>query len=212
MVNTAVWLLTKSPIGVAVLIRSRYLAMREATSSKDSARVKDNRPRPNAPASSCDSGLVHDIHSGGCGDCSGLGTIGRGTWSKYLPWCSTTGCVQAFKISSSDSCHMPRVSAGSMPKPPSSAAVADLPLPNSRRPPDSRSSVAACSAARIGWLYGYGSSRTPWPMRMVDVCDAIHDSSTSGAAACENDSRKWCSTDHTEVNPTCSANLICSII
>ena len=30
---------------------------------------------------------------------------------------------------------------------------------------------AACSAARIGWLYGYGSKRTPWPIRILLVED-----------------------------------------
>jgi hypothetical protein len=32
----------------------------------------------------------------------------------------------------------------------------------------------------------YGSSRTPWPMRMVEVCCATADSQISGADATEN--------------------------
>src|SRR5258706_3594800 len=78
IVKTAVWLLTKSPIGVAVLIRSRYLAIREATSSNASARVNESNPRPRAPASSCESGLVHDIHSGGIRDLRELGDLRPG--------------------------------------------------------------------------------------------------------------------------------------
>ena len=54
-----------------------------------------------------------------------------------------------------------RVSCGSTPKPSSSARVDERPVPNSTRPSESRSSTATDSAVRIGWLYGFGSSRTP---------------------------------------------------
>jgi hypothetical protein len=50
------------------------------------------------------------------------------------------------------SCHMARVSAGSMPKPSSSARVDDRPVPTSTRPPERRSSTAIDSADRTGWL------------------------------------------------------------
>ncbi len=45
---------------------------------------------------------------------------------------------------------------GSTPKPSSSARVDERPVPNSSRPSEMRSTTAAPSAARIGWLYGSG--------------------------------------------------------
>jgi hypothetical protein len=39
-----------------------------------------------------------------------------------------------------------------MPKPSSSARVAERPVPNSTRPSDSKSSTATDSAVRTGWL------------------------------------------------------------
>jgi hypothetical protein len=74
---------------------------------------------------------------------------------------------------SSASDHMARVSCGSMSKPSISARVDERPVPNSTRPSESRSSTAADSALRIGWLYGFGSRRTPYPMRIVVVFAAI---------------------------------------
>ena len=50
------------------------------------------------------------------------------------------------------SCHIWRLSAGSMPKPSSSARVAERPVPRSTRPLEIRSSTATDSAVRTGWL------------------------------------------------------------
>jgi hypothetical protein len=60
--------------------------------------------------------------------------------------------VHAPTTTSSASSHMPRVSLGSMPKPSSSSRVAERPVPNSSRPSQTQSSIAAISAARTGWL------------------------------------------------------------
>jgi len=76
-------------------------------------------------------------------------------------------------MTSSASSHMGRVSGGLMPKPSISLRVPDRPVPNSRRPLDRMSTVAAASAARTGWLYGKGKRRTPWPMRMFSVRAAM---------------------------------------
>ena len=65
------------------------------------------------------------------------------------------------RCGSSASSHISRVSCGSMPKPSISARVDERPVPNSTRPSLTRSSTATLSAVRIGWLYGFGSSRTP---------------------------------------------------
>jgi len=48
------------------------------------------------------------------------------------------------------SCHMARFSAGETPKPSSSMREADSPVPNSTRPPETRSSIAMRSATRAG--------------------------------------------------------------
>ena len=45
-------------------------------------------------------------------------------------------------------------------------------MPKSTRPSETRSSTATDSAVRIGWLYGFGSRRTPYPMRMFSVSAA----------------------------------------
>ena len=39
--------------------------------------------------------------------------------------------------------------------------VDELPVPNSTRPSEMRSRTATDSAVRMGWLYGFGSRRTP---------------------------------------------------
>ena len=39
--------------------------------------------------------------------------------------------------------------------------VVERPVPKSTRPPEIKSSTATDSAVRTGWLYGFGSRRTP---------------------------------------------------
>ena len=58
------------------------------------------------------------------------------------------------------------------------------PTPNSRRPPERRSAVAASSAELSGWCKG--SSVTAVPMRMRRVRRAITGTAMSGLASNEN--------------------------
>ena len=53
-------------------------------------------------------------------------------------------------IAPSDSCHIARLSARGMLKPPNSSSADDSPVPNSTRPPLTKSSVAIRSATRAG--------------------------------------------------------------
>ena len=89
---------------------------------------------------------------GGCGFWSGLGWTRRLGICQYFPENSYSSLVQHPTTCSMASCHMARVSAGSTPKPSSSARVADRPVPKSTRPSEMRSRTATDSAVRTGWL------------------------------------------------------------
>ena len=92
-------------------------------------------------------------HSGGCGFWTGLGTTLRGGILTYSPSTPVNGCSTMQRSATSrPSSHCSRFSAGSMPKPASSASLDDSPEPNSTRPFDTRSSIATRSAVRAGWL------------------------------------------------------------
>ena len=110
---------------------------------------------------------------------------------------------------SSASCHISRDCATSTSKPACSNWL-ERPVPNSTRPPDTRSSIATRSATRIGWLNRFGSSTTPWPIRMRFVRCAAAARKTSGAEQWANSCRKWCSTAQTVSKPRRSASSICS--
>ena len=89
-----------------------------------------------------DAGLVHATHTGGCGFCSGLGTTLRGGISMCSPLNPVKGSSIMQRIETSRaSSHILRLSAGSMPNPPSSPTDDDSPVPNSTRPLERRSSV-----------------------------------------------------------------------
>ena len=92
-------------------------------------------------------------HSGGCGFCTGLGITLRGGIVTYVPSTPVNGvsAMQRTAVSNPSS-HASRFSAGLTRKPPSSASLDDSPLPNSTRPPDTRSSIDTRSAVRAGWL------------------------------------------------------------
>ncbi len=96
--------------------------------------------------------MVVAPHSGGCGFCHGLGCTRRLGICQYSPSNSYSSLVQQPTMCPTASCHICRLSAGSMPKPSSSARVAERPAPMSTRPFDSRSSTATDSAVRTGWL------------------------------------------------------------
>ena len=106
-------------------------------------------------------------HTGGCGFCSGLGTTLRGGISMCWPLKPVNGSSIMQRIeTSSASSHMVRLSAGSMPNPPSSPTDDDSPVPNSTRPLEIRSSVEIRSATRAGWLTAGGRCMIPKPSRM----------------------------------------------
>jgi hypothetical protein len=85
----------------------------------------------------------------------------------------------------------------STPNPPSSTCELASPVPRSTRPPEIRSSVAARSTTRAGWLNAGGSCTIPCPSRMRFVRWLAAARNTSGALECEYSSRKWCSTSQT---------------
>ena len=89
---------------------------------------------------------------GGWGFCNGLGSTRRFGIDQCLPLNSYSSLVQQPTMWSIASCHISRVSLGWMPKPSSSARVDERPVPNSTRPSEIRSSTAADSAERTGWL------------------------------------------------------------
>ncbi len=70
--------------------------------------------------------------------------------------------------------------------------------------------AATRSATRTGWLKADGTSTTPWPMRIRDVCWATAVSQISGAEQWLNSSRKWCSTAQMWLKPESSAVFACS--
>src|SRR5215472_13347583 len=78
--------------------------------------------------------------------------------------------------------------------PSSSARDADSPVPQSTRPPETKSRVATRSATRAGGLYPGGIKTMPCPRRMRRERWDAAARNTSGAEECEYSSRKWCST------------------
>ena len=129
--------------------------------------AKVRAPIPSCAAKWMVSRFEHATQSGGCGFWTGLGTTLRTGIAKYLPWQPGYGSIASmFATCSVVSRHIARRSAGSMPKPSSSARDADSPVPQSTRPLDTRSSVASRSATRAGWLYTGGMRTIPCPRRI----------------------------------------------
>ena len=95
------------------------------------------------------------------------------------------------------SSHIARFCSRRIRNPPSSASELDSPVPNSTRPPDTRSSVAIRSATRAGWFTCGMTFTMPWPSRIRVVRWLAAARNTSGADECEYSSMKWCSTCHT---------------
>ena len=158
----------------------------------------------------CPSGLAVACHSGGWGCWNGFGTTFRCGILNSLPSHSISSSVQAFTMNSSASSCCARVSCGLIWNPSSSVRVADRPVPNSSRPSHRWSSVAAISAARIGWLYAMGRRRTPWPRRMFSVLAAMFANTTSGAVEMLSSGRKWCSVSQKLWYPSLSARTAAS--
>ena len=90
-------------------------------------------------------------HSGGCGRCTGLGTTLRGGIFRKRPSQPAKGSSTIMRVvASRASCHCSRLVARSTPKPASSAPEEVSPVPNSTRPPETRSSIETFSATRAG--------------------------------------------------------------
>ncbi len=132
------------------------------SSSGGSPTVNEQSPMPRCAHLLVAAGLLVAPKIGGCGCCSGLGSTRRGApMRQYLPSAWYSSSVHAPTMWPSASRHCSRVSSGSTSKPSSSARVDERPVPKSTRPSEMRSSTATDSAVRIGWLYGFGSRRTP---------------------------------------------------
>src|SRR5437879_6491571 len=130
------------------------MATLRASSSGGVPTENDSSPSPSLPIILWPDSLPVAAHTGGCGSWIGLGSTRRLGIDQYLPLNSYSSFVQQPTMCSSPSCHMGRVSSGWMPKPSISMRVDDRPVPNSTRPLLMRSSTAADSADRTGWLYG----------------------------------------------------------
>ena len=111
---------------------------------------------------------------------------------------------------SSASSKRARFSDTGTPKPWNWLGIEPRPTPNSSRPPESRSAVAACSAQLSGlWS---GSKVTAVPMRIVRVRWAITGTTISGLASKENAPPKCSSASHATSNPSVSPSAIRSSI
>src|SRR5215469_9669611 len=94
---------------------------------------------------------------GGWGFWTGLGSTLRAGIAKYLPAKPGYGSITIILATcSTASSHIARRSAGFTPNPSSSARDADSPVPQSTRPPETKSRVATRSATRAGALYPGG--------------------------------------------------------
>src|SRR5262249_1199956 len=166
---------------------------------------------PRSAASSSVPGLVTVTHNGGGGLLHRLGRKGGPRHGEGAPSSADRPFVPHLLATPSD--HSPPVFlvvSGSTWNPPSSVHVDERAVPNSRRPPERMSSVAARSATRTGWFICGTHTTAPCPRRMRLVCMAQAVRKSSGAEQCEYSSRKWCSTTHTASNPSSSATRACS--
>ena len=162
IVKVAAVSLRKAPTGFAhSACPFRYIWRRSSSASGGWPTVNEQSPMPRLPISRWPSTLEVAPKIGGCGSWSGFGSTRRFGIDQYFPSRETSSCVQQATMCRSASSHIARVSVGSTPKPSSSARVDERPVPNSTRPFEIRSRTAADSAERTGWLYGFGSRRTP---------------------------------------------------
>src|SRR2546425_2505215 len=93
--------------------------------------------------------------SGGCGCCAGGGSTTMSSNCQKRPRCENGARdVQARVMTSIDSSKRACASSGGMQKPANSLWRYPLPTPKSNRPPQMRSSVAACSASSTGLCQG----------------------------------------------------------
>ena len=111
---------------------------------------------------------------------------------------------------SSASPKRPRFSDTGTRKPWNWLGIEPRPTPNSSRPPDSTSAVAACSAHASGWWSG--SRVTAVPMRMRGARWAITGTAMSGFDRSEKAPPKCSSASHATSKPSVSARPMRSII
>ncbi len=143
---------------------------------------------PHSPALAMVWMLEQATHSGGCGFWRDFGMTLRAGKSWYWPWNSQSSLVNIGRIARTASSQRSRLSRTRVPNGCSSAGPVASPMPNSTRPPESRSSVETFSATRCGWLVVIWM--TPWPRRMFLVRWLAAPRNTSGAEECEYSSRK----------------------
>lgn len=169
-------------------------------------------PTPSSAAWRSVSVRLHARNSGGCGVCAGRGRIGCGSMSRSGPWCSNSSFSHAFPMIRSASSTSCVVRSLSTPHRDVSCVVPPRPAPRSSRPPDNRSSIAARSATRAGWLKLNGMHTTPCPTRMREVRAATQVRKISGADMWAYHLREWCSTAQIRSKPISSANTACSTL
>ena len=99
------------------------------TSAGGRPTANEHRPRPRSPTWAWPSSLVVAPHSGGCGFCQRLGLHPAPGHLPELAGELVLLVGPAAHDVPMASCHMRRLSAGSMPKPSSSARVAERPVP-----------------------------------------------------------------------------------
>ena len=122
-----------------------------ALASSGSTNEKLSAPMPFSAARRIVSRREHATHSGGWGFWTGLGTTLRGGIVRKRPSAPANGSSTIIRATiASISSHCARLVSRSTPKPSSSAPLDVSPVPNSTRPPETRSSIATVSATRAG--------------------------------------------------------------
>ena len=197
IVNVAAWLLTNLPIGVVhcadrvavdvdLLLAPPRATRRPRTST---ARGRARRPAGGRRRSSS------RPRSAGAAAAAAWAARAASASTSACPRTRTRSLVQQPTTCSIASCHISRVSCGSMPKPSSSTRVDERPVPKSTRPSEMQVEHRdrLRGAHRMVVRLRHRAAR-----RSRGACSrcgaAIAPYSTSGFEQCEYSSRKWCST------------------
>src|ERR1700722_2239017 len=133
---------------------------------------------PSRAARRIDASLFAASQIGGCGVCTGRGSITTSrNFQNFPSWEKRWLLLSALRRNDNVSSNRSGASDGFMQKPSNSCGLYPLPTPKSKRPPESRSSVATDSARSAGLCHG--STITAVPRRMRDVRAARYVSSPS---------------------------------
>src|SRR5262249_7299941 len=175
------WLTVEFGSGIGLLIASQYAAAASSTYCQPTMLPPVIAPIPISPAPRCVLALEAETKIGGCGFCTGFGVSVRGCGNDHhVPSWVKGSSVNAFTTTSSDSCQIAFVFAGSTPKAWIVLKLFDRAVPSSTRPSVSTSSVEIHSATRAGLLNG--SSTTDVGRRWILlVRAATYDRNDSGA-------------------------------